>query len=146
MNMLLALLLAAMPVQDDAAKLVPHGKPAVLHFWATWCGACRQEFPRLRPELLKLHARGVAVSLVSIDSPEDRGKAEEMLQQYKLSALPAVLLQAPDPDPVAKALGVSDWDGVLPATFVYDAAGKLVKAFIGQADPAALDKVLSRLH
>jgi hypothetical protein len=66
-----------------------------------------------------------------------------MLKQFKLTALPAVLLEAPDPGPVATALGVKDWDGVLPATFVYDEKGKLQKSFIGQADPARLEKSLS---
>ena len=51
-----------------------------------------------------------------------------MLRQYKLASLPALLLDAPEPDPVAKAVGEPKWDGTLPATFVYDASGKLVRS------------------
>lgn len=145
--LLLSLLIAApMPVRhiEDAPRLVAEaaGKPArpvVLHFWATWCSACQEEFPALGPELLGLAGRGVAVTLVSIDRPGDREKAEKMLAHYKLASLPALLLEAPEPDPVAKAMGRPDWDGTLPATFVFDAGGKLQKSFLGRAEPAAVE-------
>lgn len=142
--LLAALLLSApMPVRPvgRAPALVAdlgHGKPLVLHFWATWCGACREEFPRLRTTLLELPARGVEVALVTIDRPEDREKAEEMLRHFRLATLPALLLDAPSPDPVAQAVGDPRWDGTLPATFVFDARGKLAKSFIGVTEPAKL--------
>jgi len=113
-------------------------RPVVLHFWATWCEACRDEFPALRPQLTQLPKRGVGVLLVSIDRPEDRERAEQMLAEYKLRAVKAVLLDAPNPQPVARAVGEPSWDGTLPATFVFDARRKLRKSFIGRADPAAL--------
>src|SRR4051812_46005063 len=56
--------------QSEAASLVRiagTGKPVVLHFWATWCEACRDEFPRIRKTLATLRRKGVAVLLVSID-------------------------------------------------------------------------------
>ena len=120
MRALAALLLSAavLPVRPiaEAPRLVhdaagPTARPVVLHFWATWCTACREEFPALRPELLGLPARGVGVLLVSIDRPDDREKASKMLAQFKLSDLPAVLLDAPEPDPVAQAMGRPEWDG-----------------------------------
>jgi len=147
MRALLAALLTAatLPVLPaaDASKLVADvaGKPArpvVLHFWATWCEACRDEFPSIRRELLALPGRGVGVLLVSIDRPDHRAQARRMLGEYKLLSLPAVLLDAPEPDPVARAIGEPTWDGTLPATFVFDGNGKLSKSFVGRADPAAL--------
>jgi cytochrome c biogenesis protein CcmG, thiol:disulfide interchange protein DsbE len=142
---LFAALLVAMPVVpvSRAPRLVADAagkkaRPVVLHFWATWCGACREEFPALRPQLQKLPSQGVAVVLVSIDRPGDRKKAEQMLAHYKLSGARAILLDAPQPDPVAKALGEPHWDGTLPATFVFDAKGKLRKSFLGRANPKDL--------
>ncbi len=145
-----AVLLAAMPVRPiaEAPKLIHElgrGRPLVLHFFASWCGACREEFPRLRPLLLKLPSRGVEVALVTIDRPEDRGKAEEMLKTFHLGKLPALLLDAPEPEPVARAVGEPRWEGTLPATFLYDARGKLLRSFIGTADPAALEAELRKL-
>ena len=145
-----ALILAAMPVRPvaEGPTLVHdlgHGRPLVLHFFASWCGACREEFPRLRSLLLKLPSRGVEVALVTIDRPEDREKAEKMLETFHLEKLPALLLDAPDPDPVAKAVGEPKWEGTLPATFVYDARGKLLRSFIGPAEPAALEAEIRKL-
>jgi thiol-disulfide isomerase/thioredoxin len=140
--MLAALLIAALSVKPvtEVPHLYGQGKPAVLHFWATWCEACREEFPALRPLLLRLQRRGVAVELISIDTPELGGQAEQMLAGFGLSRLPAMLIDAPDPGPVAAAVGEKKWDGVLPATFVYDSAGKLVRSFIGRiGSPAELD-------
>jgi thiol-disulfide isomerase/thioredoxin len=134
--MILALIIAAMPIKPVSPNLVAdlgQGKPLVLHFFASWCGACHEEFPRVRPVLLSSHA-----ILITIDRPQDREKAEKMLQRYKLTSLQSLLLDAPEPDPVAKAVGEPKWDGTLPATFVYDASGKLVRAFLGRADPAQL--------
>jgi len=144
--LLAALLAAAMPVLpvSQAPNLVAQAagkqaRPVVLHFWATWCVACRQEFPSLRQQLLQLPDRGAGVLLVSIDRPEQRAKAQEMLAHYKLLAVPAVLLDAPDADPVLRAVGEPKWDGTLPATFVFDTEGKLHKSFIGRASPAKLE-------
>ena len=143
--LLAALLAATMPVVpvSRASRLVSmaaghKAQPVVLHFWATWCPACREEFPALRPQLRSLPASGVGVLLVSIDRPGDRKKAELMLAQYKLQRSHSVLLDAPKPEPVATALGEPAWDGTLPATFVFDAHGKLRKSFIGRANPKAL--------
>jgi peroxiredoxin len=138
-------LAAAMPVVPvrQAHRLVQRAagkdqRPVVLHFWATWCEACRDEFPALRPQLKGFPKQGVGVLLVSIDRPEDKQKAQQMLADFKLAAVKAVLLDAPDPRPVAKAVGEPSWDGTLPATFVFDAQQKLRKSFIGRADPRAV--------
>jgi len=147
---LIALLLAtqlAVPVRPvtDAPKLAReagHGHPAVLHFWATWCDACRDEFPRIRKLLNELPSRDVGVLLVSIDRPEKADAVQRDLRRYGVSRLPAVILDAPDPDPVAKAVGDAAWDGTLPSTFVFDAQGRLRKSFLGRTEPKALEKAL----
>ena len=133
----------------EAAKLpaeVGQGRPVLLHFWATWCEACRDEFPKLRPLLLGLGGRGIGVALVSIDAPAQATAAGQQLDQWGLSSLPSYLLDAPSPDPVAKAVGAPGWDGALPATFLYDRRGRLVKSFIGRADVAKLERALRRLR
>jgi thiol-disulfide isomerase/thioredoxin len=150
MTPFLALLLAAgLQIKPISAvhDFVGHGKPTVLHFWATWCGACRDEFPALRSRLLALPAHGVSVELVSVDRPEDAEKAWDMLEGFALVDLPSVLLDAPQPEPVAKAVGQPHWDGTLPATFVYDAEGKLVRSFLGRIpNPAALDRAVRKVR
>jgi thiol-disulfide isomerase/thioredoxin len=129
------------PVSEagSLAREAGHGRPAVLHFWATWCDACRDEFPRIRKVLNRLPARNVGVLLVSIDRPDKLDQVRRDLRRFGVSRLPAVVLDAPDPDPVAKAVGDPAWDGTLPSTFVFDAEGKLRKSFLGRTDAAALE-------
>ena len=147
--LLTALLLATgLPVKPVSGLpgLVGHQKPAVLHFWATWCGACQEEFPALRSRLLALPGDGVSLQLVSIDRPADVAKAQEMLATYGLAALPAIVLDAPDPEPVMKFIGEPRWDGSLPATFVFDARGKLARSFIGRiGNPVELDLAVKKV-
>jgi len=136
------------PVSEAAslAREAGHGRPAVLHFWATWCGACRDEFPRIRKLLNGLPARNVGVLLVSIDRPDKLEQVKRDLRRFGVSGLPAVVLDAPDPEPVAKAVGEPAWDGTLPSTFVFDSQGKLAKSFLGRTDPAALGKAVRSLR
>lgn len=138
MLILLAALLVK-PVTPSLVQDLAHGQPVVLHFFASWCGACEVEFPRVRPVLLKSNA-----VLVSIDRPADAPKAEAMLRRFRLTKLRALLLDAPDPDPVAKVVGEPKWDGTLPATFVFDGSGKLVRSFLGIADPAQITAAVKR--
>lgn len=132
------------PVSEAAglAREAGHGRPAVLHFWATWCGACQEEFPRIRKLLNRLPARNVGVLLVSIDRPDKLDEVKRDLRRFGVSGLPAVVLDAPDPEPVVKAVGEPAWDGTLPSTFVFDSQGKLAKSFLGRTDAAALEKVI----
>jgi thiol-disulfide isomerase/thioredoxin len=132
------------PISEAAslAREAGHGRPAVLHFWATWCGACRDEFPRIRKLLNGLPARNVGVLLVSIDRPDKLEQVKRDLRRFGVSGLPAVVLDAPDPEPVAKAVGEPAWDGTLPSTFVFDSQGKLAKSFLGRTDAAALEKAV----
>lgn len=135
---------AARPAAD-AGKLaaeVSAGRPTVLHFWATWCGACEGEFRRLGPLLNALPGRGVAVELVSIDAAETRARIGPMLARLGVAGLPQAVLDAPDPEPVAAALGEPAWDGTLPATFVFDAQGRKVASFLGSTTRARLEKAL----
>jgi thiol-disulfide isomerase/thioredoxin len=131
----------------DAARLAVEagaGRPAVLHFWATWCEACEDEFRRLGPLFNALPGRDVAVELVSIDAPETRARIAPMLERLGLARLPLAVLDAPDPAPVARALGEPKWDGTLPATFVFDARGKKVASFLGTTTRARLEKALRK--
>jgi thiol-disulfide isomerase/thioredoxin len=123
---------------SSLVRIAGSGKPVVLHFWATWCDACREEFPRIRKTLATLQQKGVAVLLVSIDRPQDMPLVKMDLRRFGVANLPSVVLDAPEPDPVATAIGDPAWDGTLPATFLFDAEGKLKKSFIGKTSPTAL--------
>lgn len=104
------------------------GTVVVVNFWATWCTPCVKEIP----ELVRFHAeytpKGVVFVSVSVDQPDLIG--ESVRPFVKKHALPfaVLVLDESAPERVGKALGV-DWDGAVPATFVFDKDGALRKAW-----------------
>ena len=58
-------------VQDrDGRDLTPAalgGKLTLVHFWATWCGTCRTEFPAIDALQKDMREEGVRVAAVSLD-------------------------------------------------------------------------------
>ena len=54
----------------DLAAL--HGKVVLIDFWATWCGDCLKEMPRLEALHAKYRERGLEIVAVSVDDdPRD---------------------------------------------------------------------------
>jgi RNA polymerase sigma factor (sigma-70 family) len=100
------------------------GKYTVLHFWASWCGPCKQQLPAVR----KLHetfaARGVTVLSLSLDDDPAAWAEARTGLPWAHGRL------------TAPAAGVSS----VPAYWLLDPAGKIVaKGY----DPEDLEKVLA---
>lgn len=55
-------------VQDDLK-----GKVVVIDFWATWCGPCIAEMPKMKQLYAEYKEKGVEFIGVSLDQPEDEG-------------------------------------------------------------------------
>jgi hypothetical protein len=69
-----------------------------------------------------LRHQGVAFVLVSVDEPEERPQAEAFLRDHHVT-LESYIATRPL-EPFKLALNPR-WPGMLPATFLYDGAGKL---------------------
>jgi thiol-disulfide isomerase/thioredoxin len=104
------------------------GKVIVLDAWSTSCEPCLKEFPHLvalanhAPE--KIACISLSMDYEGIGKPEDQREnvLAFLIQQH--ATMDNVLTQE-NSDAMLKHLGV----GSIPAVFVYDRQGKLVKTF-----------------
>ena len=51
-----------------------HGQIVVVNFWATWCGPCQEELPRLSQIAASYAGKPVSFVFISIDAPKDHAK------------------------------------------------------------------------
>lgn len=111
----------------------------VVNFWATWCLPCREEFP----EFVRFHRAhrqdGVRVLFVSADFDESAKDAAKFVRQqgvdwpsYRIVGNNQQIIEAMDPQ----------WQGNLPATFVYDAKGKRLGAWHRKMSYEELEKLI----
>ena len=124
--------LVSATVQDrdgrDVAIGRSGGRLTLLHFWASWCGSCRTEFPAIDALQRDLRAEGVEVAAVSLDrlgwpaidrTVESLGIREVSLFHDRDRAaaraagvvgLPTTLVIDADGREVARIIGAGDWD------------------------------------
>ena len=102
-------------------------KLTVVNFWATWCVPCREEMPALE-KIHKAHDSGLQVIGALINDPATVEEVQAALTDtgatYRVVALPEGAGHA--------------WGGItlVPATFLIDRDGKLVRKFVGTDEAA----------
>ena len=94
------------------------GKPVILHFWASWCGPCRKELPKLAV----WRAQHPKVPFIAISLDQNIADARNYLNQQRLPFPPAL-----GNINGAMRLGVRG----LPATIVIGGDGKIRQRFLG---------------
>jgi len=120
-----------------------NARPLLLNVWATWCDPCREEFPDLVKIDADYRARGLDFIALSVDDvAEIKTTVPEFLSQMR-AQMSAYLLNTPEP---MAAINMVDptWGGEVPATFLFDRAGKLVFKHTGRIKPAELRAVIEK--
>jgi len=121
-------------------------RPLLVNFWATWCDGCREEFPDLVKIDDDYRTKGLSFLSVTVDELEDKRLAVSFIQEMK-AKMPVVLLNVADKEPAIHTIDMN-WDGALPATFIFDRTGAVVYRHFGKIKPeelrAAIDKEVSR--
>ncbi len=101
------------------------GKVVLLHFWATWCVACRHEMPKVERLWQQYRRQGLVVLAVNVD----RGGADSVrdyVREYGLS-FPVVL----DPQgELRNRYAVR----ALPTTYVIGRKGRILGRIFGARD------------
>jgi thiol-disulfide isomerase/thioredoxin len=105
------------------------GSITVISFWATWCGPCKEELPRL--SALKQHyaEMGVRFIAISADEPKTRAKIEPFIQQQGIALEVWTSADIGTLDRLTLGNG-------LPATIVLDKDGSPIGRIMGEARDA----------
>jgi thiol-disulfide isomerase/thioredoxin len=114
-------------VKRDPAK----PRPLLINFWATWCDPCREEFPDLVKIDSDFRAKGLEFVAISLDDKQELSTGVPRFLRQMRARMPAYLLSVDDPSPSITFID-AQWSGALPATFLYDAEGKVVYKRFGR--------------
>jgi thiol-disulfide isomerase/thioredoxin len=99
----------------------PGERLVLMNVWATWCAPCREEFPDFMRIRREYAMHGVRLMLVSADVESERSTVKTFLAAHGVD-FPTFIKITPD---MAFIDGIEPrWTGALPATFLYDRAGK----------------------
>jgi len=107
--------------EQSAAKLAAQNKLTIIDFWASWCGPCRQEMPRLVQLYNMYKDKGLGIIGVSLD--EDRAKWETAVSKMNMQWPQLSDLQGWD-NAAAQQFGVQS----IPFTIVVDSQSRPIAA------------------
>lgn len=102
---------------DGKTFSFPHAKPLIVHFWATWCPACKLEASSIE----KL-SKDFEVITIAVNSGEDR-QIESFMRQRELSYAVVNDRNAE----IAHSLNISAY----PTTLIYDKEKSLLFSEVG---------------
>jgi thiol-disulfide isomerase/thioredoxin len=102
------------------------GKIVVLSFWATWCGPCQEELPRLSRLSQQYAGKGVQFVAVSIDEPKDRPKIQPFLSKNNIAMNAWVGADSG----LLEDFGLGE---IVPGTVIIDGQGEIVGRIKGEA-------------
>ena len=115
------------------------GQIVVVNFWATWCGPCQEELPRLSKIAASYAGKPVSCVFISIDEPKNRPKIPSTFAKLNVSFDSWVNA---DTDMLGQ-FGLGD---IVPGTMVLDENGEAVARVMGEAQEndvrAAVDWLL----
>ncbi len=151
---ILALLAATTGAQQKLSPVDEAGYRAILKsntgtvllvdFWATWCAPCRQEMPLLSRLESRLKDKRFRLVTISADEPEQEPAAVEFLKKSGVTGA-AYLRRAKDDDKFINSVDAK-WSGALPALFLYDRQGTLVKSFAGETELSVIEAAIRKIH
>jgi thiol-disulfide isomerase/thioredoxin len=115
------------------------GKVVVVDFWATWCGPCVAEMPKMKQLYAEYKPKGVEFVGVSLDQPESKGGLTALKEFVAKNEIkwPQYYQGKFWDSEFSTSWGVNS----IPCMFVLDADGNLVDAYAREK----LEKLLPEL-
>jgi cytochrome c biogenesis protein CcmG, thiol:disulfide interchange protein DsbE len=124
--------LAGPPVTLAALLTAGAGQPAIVTFWASWCGPCAHEAPALERFSLSPSGRG---RLVGVDWSDSLAGARSFVRRFAWTF--------PNLRDAEGTVGNDYRLGVLPTSFVIDASGRIRAELRGPQDERSLARALA---
>jgi thiol-disulfide isomerase/thioredoxin len=111
-----------------------NGKTLLINVWATWCKPCVEEFP----DLIKIAGEYKNKNLEFLSLNVDFGKnadslAAAFLAKQNNPGLMVYIVPEKSTEQVIELLN-KEWDGSIPATFIYDADAEQKSFLLGSQD------------
>jgi len=108
------------------------GRPALIHFWASWCPPCVKEAPQLARVSHELYGRA---TLVGVDWSDNAASAARFIRQHHWT-FPVLIDSSGE---VGNAYGITG----LPTTFVLDRQGRIIRRLIGPQTAGGLLSIIA---
>jgi thiol-disulfide isomerase/thioredoxin len=102
------------------------GSIAVVNFWATWCGPCREELPRLSQLAQDYSSKGVRFVAISIDKHQDIPRIQPYLTEEKIT----MDVWVHGDYGMLEHVGLGN---IVPGTLIVDQQGEVVTTIKGEA-------------
>jgi len=115
------------------------GKVVLVDFWATWCGPCNAEIPRVKDLYKTYHAKGLEIVGVDCDSDDDTVNAFTKDKDMPWTQLRDESQSEEPWHPLAKQWGVSG----IPTMFLLDKKGVLRDVDARDGTDAKIAKLLA---
>jgi thiol-disulfide isomerase/thioredoxin len=103
-----------------------NGHVAVVNFWATWCGPCREEMPRLQKLADVYTAKGVTFVAIALDAADTQPKIASLVakRDFRIPVWQGA---------TAETLTQLDLGILVPATLILDERGTVIGRIEGEA-------------
>jgi peroxiredoxin len=118
----------------------PSKHMTLISFWATWCGACIDEFADLEQTYLMYQVRDFDLVTVAANMPDERPGVLKMLE--KKQATSRNLLFASNDTASLQAAFDPTWQSAVPYTVLLDADGKVLYKNLGSVDILELRRTI----
>ena len=118
------------------------GKVVLLHFWATWCPPCADEFPALVKVYTAYKTRGLEVIAVSLNDVSEMQDVMRFVHEQKPS-FPLYIVGTVN-ETFYRSID-KRWSSGVPLTMIYDKTGKLRYFHDGARTYAQFDRDVQSL-